>query len=335
MVFYNLDQHCSVNSDLQYIWRKLSHEIDIDSISGHSWVMNRERRHVPLVEDNLHCIVEKELWREFYDTYHERLDKYDGFLCCYPPVFSLLYQQFAGKRVCVNIPIRYDLPYTDKPEQLEELNQFLCSDSLIVTANNRLDKAYFEDRTGGRKECTYIPSLCEYTGMKYAPKRDEFLLYDVSRQWQIENCVNRYDLNSHKWSDIQEFRGIIHIPYNISTMSMFEQYTACIPLFYPSKKLLLDLYHRKMKVLDQCFWSREQHGKYGFDTMEAVVELADFYSDVFPHVILFDSIYDLEGKMYDDSLLEWTSAQMELDNMMNRGMAYKAWEEVLKQCQPK
>lgn len=328
---YNLDQHISVNSDLQHIFRKLGTELTIDSISGHSWVMGRQRASVSLVENNIYEIIEKELWKPFYDTYADKLKPFDGFVCCYPPVFAMLFKQFTDKRVLVNIPIRYDWPYTDKPEQLERLNEFLCSDSVIVTANNKLDKAYFEDRTGGVKECIYIPSLCEYTGMKYASKRDEFLLYDGTRNWQIENTVNRYDaeMQGHKWSDVQAFKGIIHIPYQVSTMSFYEAYSACIPLFYPSKRFLLKMYDNGRKVLDQCFWSREQHGKYGFETMPDVLELADYYSDTFPHVILFDSIYDLEEKMYDDKLIEWTSMQMEAQNQWNRASAYKSWESVL------
>ena len=330
MKLYNLDQHISVNSDLEFIWLKLGHELDIDSISGHSWVLNRERKHVPLVENNIGSIVEKELWREFYSTYGKRLKDYNGFLCCYPPVFALLYKQFTDKRVIVHIPIRYDFPYTDNEPSLKVLNEFLVSDSVIVTANNKLDKAYFEDRTDGKKECKYIPSLCEYTGMKWAPKRSEFLLYDGSRKWQIDNTVNRYvDFHPHTWKDVQGFRGIIHMPYNISTMSMFEQYTACIPLFYPSKEFLLKMYRQKANVLEQCFWSDKQHGKYGYETIEDVLDLADFYSDTFPHIITFDNMAQLDDKRYDDAFLEWTSAEMMKDNMMNRGRVYKAWENVL------
>lgn len=326
---YNIDQHCSGNTDLEYIFKKLGHELDIDSLSGHSWVMGRERKSVPLVENNIGSIVEKEIWREFYNTYATRLEVYDFFLCFYPPVFALLYKEFTGKRVVVQIPVRYDFPYTDNEQSRKALDDFLLSDQVIVTANNKLDKAYFEDRTGGGKECIYIPSLCEYTGMKYMPKRDEFLLYDGSRKWQIDNTVNRYDMHPHTWSDIQSFRGIIHIPYNFSTMSIFEQYTACIPLFVPSKDLLLKMHKQGMAALNECFWSKTQNGKYGFDTIEDSLDLADYYSDAFPNIITFDNLAQLEDKMYDDAFLEWTSAEMVKDNMMNRRRVYKAWESVL------
>jgi hypothetical protein len=325
MKWFNLDQHCSVNSDLEYIWKQLGHAIDIWSISGHSWVMNRERKSVPLVENNIGSIIEKELWKEIKEIYGEKLSGYDGFLCCYPPCFCLLYRELPG-RIVLHIPIRYDHPWTDNDAALREYHSFLHSPRVTPCANNMLDKLYFEDRVG--RECRYIPSLCEYIGMKWNPKMEDFLLYDESRRIQIDGTVNRYDLHPHTWNDIQSFKGIIHIPYNFSTMSFFEQYTAGIPLFYPTKEFLIKMYHSKM-ALEQCFWTHTQHGKYGFDTMEACIEHADFYSENFPHVILFNSKADLEDKMYDDALLEYTHAEMMKDNEVLRKKVYAEWMEVL------
>ncbi|MCJ7767674.1 hypothetical protein MUP79_04735, partial [Candidatus Bathyarchaeota archaeon] len=36
-------------------------------------------------------------------------------------------------------------------------------------------------------------------------------------------------------------KGIIHMPYECSTMSIFEQYSANVPLFFPSKSFLKEL----------------------------------------------------------------------------------------------
>jgi len=327
MTFFNIDQHVSVNSNIEYILKKLGHSLEIISLSQHHWVMNRERFHVPFIEENIHCLIEKEKWQEFYTVFKHPLASFDGFIVCHPPIFAVLYKNFVNKPIIVQISIRYDFPYTDNLKQLKIFNDFLLSDSVIITANNKLDKAYFEDRTDGKKECKYIPSLCEYTNMTYKPQRNEFLLYDNQRQYQIKDTVNRHDLpDGHKWVDIGAFKGIIHIPYNISTMSFFEQYTACIPLFFPSKKFLLELYYQGARVLDQCFWSQEQHGKYGSQTMDKVLDLADFYSETFPHVIMFDSIQQLEDKLHDNSLLEQTTGKMEEDN---KEKVYTAWKDIM------
>jgi hypothetical protein len=288
--------------------------------------MNRERKHVPLVENNIGSIIEKELWKEFSNTYRERLSGYSGYLCCYPPIFAMLYREFAGK-IFLHIPVRYDFPYSDNNRSLQQFNSFLKTDQVVPCANNMLDKLYFEDRVG--RECRYIPSLCEYTGMKWNPTREDFLLYDGSRRIQLEGTVNRYEMpHPHTWQDIQSFRGIIHIPYQVSTMSYFEQYQAGIPLFYPTKALLMRLYHGKV-ALDQCFWTHTQHGKYGFDTMEEVINHADYYNENFPHVILFDSFVELEDKMNDEDLLQETHTEMMKDNEKLKAKVYAAWGEVL------
>lgn len=326
MKFYNLDQHISVNSDVQYIFKKLGHELDIDSISGHSWVIGRERKHIPLVENNIGSIIQKELWSEYYRQ-NPQFEDYDGFVVTYPPIFAMLYAKYR-KPIILHIPIRYDYPYTDDDVSIGTFNRFLSRNNVIVCANNMLDKKYFEART--KTNCIYIPSVCEYTGMKWNPTREEFLIYDGSRLVQMENVVNRHDMNNHKWSDIERFKGIIHFPYQFSTMSFFEQYTAGIPLFYPSKRFLMNLYRSGFPVLDQCFWTRTQHDGYGYETMGDHLQYADYYNvEMFPHVIQFDGLAELEEKMYDDKFLQWTHEAMIADNKKNQKMVYDSWYSIL------
>ena len=43
------------------------------------------------------------------------------------------------------------------------------------------------------------------------------------------------------WENIYQCAAIVHFPYEMSTMSIFEQYTAGVPLLMPSKRLLQQL----------------------------------------------------------------------------------------------
>jgi hypothetical protein len=45
----------------------------------------------------------------------------------------------------------------------------------------------------------------------------------------------------YSWEKLYSGRGILHMPYEISTMSIFEQYTANVPLFFPTKELLKEM----------------------------------------------------------------------------------------------
>ena len=63
--------------------------------------------------------------------------------------------------------------------------------------------------------------------------------------------------------------------------------------------------------------------------MDKVLDLADFYSETFPHVIMFDSIQQLEDKLHDNSLLEQTTGKMEEDNKRNKEKVYTAWKDIM------
>ena len=82
--------------------------------------------------------------------------------------------------------------------------------------------------------------------------------------------------------------------------------------------------------MEQAFWTHTQNGKYGFDTMEDCLNYADFYNDeYFPHITKFDSVYELEGFMYDDGFLQHIHEEMMEDNEVNKKKVYAAWKEVL------
>jgi hypothetical protein len=323
MRLYNVDLHISVIRDLQDIFAELGHTIDSDSLSGHTWVMEIPKASIPLLEANINQIVEKELWKDFHREYKGKLKEYDAFVVTYPPLFSMLFKEF-NKPIILQIPIRYDWNVVEKPKELAIFHEFLKQDNVFCCANNMLDKMYFEDRVG--KTCEYIPSLCRYTGMKYNPTRTDFLVYDNARMFDISNTVNRSTLQRHKWSDIEKFKGVIHVPYNTSTMSIFEAYQAGIPLFVPDRYLLLEWFDRHFMVLHQCFWSSNQHGRFGFQTMWNALEYADYYSEEFPSIITFSSVADLEAKMNDSGMIAAVAARMKTDVERLNKKVVAAWK---------
>ena len=54
---------------------------------------------------------------------------------------------------------------------------------------------------------------------------------------QKNNFINQ----NYKWEDLYKCKAMLHLPYEISTMSIFEQYSANIPLIFPSKVFLKKL----------------------------------------------------------------------------------------------
>jgi len=103
-------------------------------------------------------------------------------------------------------------------------------------------------------EAEWIPSFAGYTRTTYNPSRQGFLLakrrVDEEFLWSFyeqfqEACkstnrslpipelislINRYP--SYRYSDLAAHQSIMHLSYQVSTMSIFEQYRMNFPLFF-------------------------------------------------------------------------------------------------------
>jgi hypothetical protein len=122
--------------------------------------------------------------------------------------------------------------------------------------------------------------------------------------------TNKSELGTpFKWSDLSQFRGIIHIPYEISTMSMFEHFSAGIPLFFPSKKFMLESF---LIQSVSAYWKADLPKELAPMANKSVwLELADFY-EVFrsPNVHYYDSFSHLFELL---TLFRWIDDRVVLD----------------------
>ena len=122
MNFFNIDLHVSVIADLKAIFSKLGHTIVDRSLSGHTWVFNRQQDHIKFINKD-HWSINEDLCNRFYNEYKNELKSYDGFICTYPPSFSLLYEKF-NKPIIMQVPIRYDVPFSQNAFLFEWFNNF-------------------------------------------------------------------------------------------------------------------------------------------------------------------------------------------------------------------
>jgi len=356
--FFNIDLHIAVIADIKKIFNDLGHQVDDWTLSGHSWAFGRERDKVDIIDHTNWQNLDKNMCDAFYERYKDELSHYDGFICTYAPSFCLLYEKFK-KSIITVAPIRYETPFWNDKQKWLWLNNYLQkgidSNLIIPIANSKLDKKYCEIHTD--REWKHIPSLCEYTNSSYDPRQNIFIYsslfpmqtmhYDVMIEEKRKVLKPGYD-----WQDIAEFKGIIHIPYNGSLMSIFEQYTANIPLFFPSYEFMLKL--RKSfgprGVLNQLSW-REVYGlssgkiieyddnnktigdinNYGnIEDEKEWIKLSDFYDQEWmPYVQYFDSFqhlsYILRALDTDD-----ISRKMSDFNKTRKQKIYDLWKEVLR-----
>jgi hypothetical protein len=91
--FFAIDQHISVIADIKHIFRDLGHTVNDLTLSGHASIMGRTVDNVPLLNGNEWCgtVGTKKGRQKFIDTYGKQLEQFDGFICCYPPLFAWLY----------------------------------------------------------------------------------------------------------------------------------------------------------------------------------------------------------------------------------------------------
>ena len=350
MKFYNIDQHVSVIADVAHIFKYLGHQVDDDSLSGHSWVLGKPKPQIMLSDGTqLTCsgVCTQEVCDKFYEANKERLSQYDGFISCYPIEFAMLYERFNKPIIAVNC-IRYDHPNTFNPTIRDRLNQFLkqktTEGKLYYICNNKGDiwySKYFLGITG-----MHIPSLCEYTNAKYTGTKDKFVIHDRS-EISVPEAISLGQLRSsnwkYTWKDLYSYKGVIHIPYHNGSMSCYEQYTANIPLFFPSKKYGKELFHQGKMYSDITFYKIEKKPEpddLNNPNSLRNPEILDKWYDTcciydqenMKHVQYFDSTEHLRYLLKTVNCQE-ISNDMAQYNILRRESTYARWQEILTSIQ--
>lgn len=241
---FNLDLHQSVIEDVKNILSTLyGDKIDITnwSISNHNHYFGKPTADVKVITQDTWRSFDMNMIEQFQQEYDSILSNYDAFIVTHTPVFAMLYEKY-GKPIIIVNSCRYDQPFcwNNDTSMLKLFNTALKrmndSGQLIAVSNNLAEQKYLKDGAG--IDSTYIPSLCLYTNAKYdTPGKSTFLLFDkkASTHFPETNIlVNRPE--NYQFSDLVEYKGIVHMPYDISSMSLFEQYFAGIPLFFPEKE---------------------------------------------------------------------------------------------------
>ena len=137
---------------------------------------------------------------------------------------------------------------------------------------------------------------------------------------------------------LDPYTAVIHIPYNISTMSIFQQVTANIPIWVPSKKLLAQLWADSKEPNELSWTVFTPDSESNASSMDQVrkpeviqrwLDCADFYKkDILPLAFEFDSIEDLIAKVMTTDYQEVMNKAEEQAISHRENIAF-AWEQVL------
>jgi len=297
--FFNIDLHISVIADIKDIFKRIDKNINITdwSLSGHSWVFNKNQKKLEIINGRTWINMNTEVIDKFIEKYDDIFKTFDAFICCHPNSFVLFFEKY-NKPIYIINSCRYDLPFcwTNNHDMINKLNNCftrLQNKSLLTfISNNKADNAYFK-LANPTIETKMLPSLCLYTKMTWNPLNtcDKFLLYSGNIDIN-HNVIHRSKLGKYNWNVLMRFKGIIHFPYEASTMSIFEQISSEIPLFFPSKKFLKYLWENKIIHHQMNYWKHYKN----CSSPECLkqTENLDFWINKADY-------YDLKGYYYFDS----------------------------------
>ena len=137
---------------------------------------------------------------------------------------------------------------------------------------------------------------------------------------------------------LDNYTAVVHIPYNVSTMSMFQHVRANIPIWVPSKRLLKELW-MDPKEPNELSWTifvpgSESKASYldqarNPDVVQRWIDTADFYNpDVLPLVLQFDSVEELIEKALTTDYQDQMKKAEETQEQRRENIVF-AWEQVL------
>lgn len=211
------------------------------------------------------------------------------------------------------------------------IRDHLTRGTLRILHNNKGDQEYFHQYIPvvSPQQELQVPSLCEsHLRLRVkTPSPAKLLLWDTRHlllqadgspflKGLYAKCKEAFGtaidaqslLMAQKQGYLPEgyldsYTAVIHIPYNVSTMSMFQQVRANIPIWVPSKALLKTLWVDP-KEPNELSWTVFAPGSEATaSTLDSVrnplviekwLETADFYDPtVLPLCYQFDSIEDL------------------------------------------
>ena len=310
---FALDLHTSITRDVQSPLRNSGINVRRWSISDSAELFNEPNLKISYINGSTWRDIDSDKIYKFNRRYQKFLSNQDAFLVSHTFSFLDIFKDLGKPILAINTT-RYESPYTYSQKKFDELNALVNSLSncglLHIVSNNIGDKDYLRQLSG--VDSVYIPNLCDYTTPMSGEDGSWVVLsrnIDLSRKIasQSNNLVSQYD-KYPKGFTFEEFarnRGVVVIPYNISTMRLFELTSAGFPVRIPSDRLLAEILHLP-GVLSELSWVQVS-GKKCPDWLEGTpadpnwidfipwwLRRADWNNfEMFPNVSRFDSFDEL------------------------------------------
>jgi hypothetical protein len=298
-------------------------------------------------------------------------EKYDGVITSHSLVTTYRLQDLRLPMVHIN-STRFGNEWIQDKENhtklVSAIQTLLQTKRLLIVHNNLGDKRYFHQFIPyiHPTQELVIPSLCEglFRIRNTCIRPMKILLWDTRqvllRPEASPFMKHLYVKCKEKFGDavesqailmaqaknylpegyLDDYTAVIHIPYNVSTMSMFEHARANIPIWVPSKRLLATLWADSQEP-NELSWTvfkqgSEENGSAldkvrNPDVIEQWLSTADFYNpEILPLCSTFDTLDELFEKLFTTDY-ESMIQKAEATQQHRRESIIFSWEQVIHQ----
>ena len=296
LVVWSADFHVAPVTDLKSLLTPLGVEFIDLSLSPHcNLVCNCDaKKRLKVIRQGNVLNIQEENFRLFYDAYYNDTEfaRVDAFFVAYPMSTFENYMPF-NRSIIALAATRYENArfITRTWTRMNHRLRTLAANPLNVVAANSLYELEYVRYFSG-VQSVYLQSFCAYTQVYYSPSPDRqtYLLSalrgeldgdaaEFGAMWRrefnlsytrrgasfvLETLRKRYQ-GVYSYADLVSHLGIVYVPYQISYMSIYEQYRMHIPLFFPSLELLTKWQHTYW-IMTERTWDgvgrKRPHGSY-------------------------------------------------------------------------
>ena len=363
LIVWSNDFHIGPIQDLKHLLQPLGVKFIDKSLSKHCRLTRTCARGLKVVNRGNGIKLPREVIPQFYQAYKDdpEMATVDAFVCFHPSSMCELFMPF-NKSILVIASTRYEMGRMP-PDRWKEWNKNLLKISQdpknVVAANNLYDAEYIKYFTGFKARV--LASYCGYINEVYSPVMSGFLLAPVhkssfQKKIMAEFNMSRNKIGSkvaliplrqkyhrYKYSDLTAHEGIVYVPYQVSVMSLFEQYRMNIPLFFPSRDLLAQ-WQLKYHVMKERTWAMVFHktpsksaivglanlpdpnNEKQLEAIKYWIQFSDFYQ--WPYITYYNSTDDLVRQMERVNLKEISEKMKEFNAKLKKDLLH-TWADIL------
>lgn len=326
VVVWSNDFHVSTIGNVKALLKREDvHFID-KSLSGHCDKMGTCAKDLRVLNPENGINPDEYTRKDFVEAYRDdpEMEAVDVVMCFHPSAMCELFVPL-GKRLFVVATTRYEMGRHGAEEWAEwneNLKRIAGDKKNLVAANNLYDARYIEYFTGIKPVVmpSWKPMKATWTGISDDIIVAEMhVLVDSYREeiWQnLQSVSSRFvDLRqkypTYKFAQLCQNTAVLHMPYQVSIMSLFEHYGMGIPVLVPSPTFLWEL-HWRYGVVSERTWDQvktlvrpsssailglkkgvpDPNNDLDEEAFLYWIKYADFYQ--WPHIVTFDSWDDLK-----------------------------------------